>query len=288
MADFLRSLGKILLWALVLFLLVLLGLYLGQGYFVYPGRALYRGESPEWQARTANVHVSGFTPVQFSQEEGAVEIRGLWRPTHEGSAPLMLWFHDRDESVTEILHQLRPLQDLEIHIYAMEYRGYGQSAGNPSQKDLVADAERAFDDLVGGRADVWANAVYAGGWGLGAALAVDLAGRRPIRAVVAFAPFSNIEDVFSRQLPYMPSHLVLRDSWDAKALLQRGTCPVYVVYGTESKIPPAEQSRAWKIWGDSRVTLRPVEGASEEDLLRKAGPGLYEDIGDFLIDAGRW
>lgn len=288
MAKFFKGLGKVLLWTIFLFILVLLGLHLGQGYFVYPGRALYRGESPEWQARIANVRVSGFEPVQLSQDEGAMDIRGLWRQGPEIGAPAILWFHDRHESITEIGHQLKPLEALKCHIFAMEYRGYGQSPGDPSQAALVADAERVFDYMVGARDDVNADAVFAAGWGMGATLAVDLAGRRPVKAVLAFSPFTNIEDVFKRQLPFVPAGLVLRDSWDAASLLRRGTCPVFVVYGTESKTPtPAASSRAWKDYAPDRVTLRPVANADEDTLLRLAGEDFWYDVDEFLDEATR-
>ncbi len=292
MGKFLKGLGKLLLWLLILALILLFAVYLGQGYLVYPGRALYRGESPEWQARVANVSAQGYEPMQLDPEEGATDdaaltIRGLWAQAPGQGAAALLWLHDRHESVTEISHQLKPLRDLKVHVFAMEFRGFGQSRGSPAEEGIVSDAAKVYDYLRNERDDVLPDRIYAGGWGLGGSVAMALAGRRPLAGVIAFEPIPSLAEVLAEQIPFVPLRHVLRDSYDARALLQRGDCPVFAVYAGADP-PSVKRALAVEERGAGRVRLRGVTEATADSLLSRAlQQGVMEEIDSFLADPRR-
>jgi fermentation-respiration switch protein FrsA (DUF1100 family) len=63
---------------------------------------------------------------------------------------------------------------LQINLFFMDYRGYGNSAGYPSEPGLAMDAAAALD-YVASRRDVDVSRIFIFGSSLGGAVAIRLA-----------------------------------------------------------------------------------------------------------------
>jgi pimeloyl-ACP methyl ester carboxylesterase len=91
-------------------------------------------------------------------------------------------------------------------IYALHYRGYGGSAGRPTEADLVADAIALFDTVQRRHPDVVVI-----GRSLGTGIAIQVAARRHSRHLVLVTPYDSIAEVAAGRYPAFPVHWIVQD-----------------------------------------------------------------------------
>lgn len=85
-----------------------------------------------------------------------------------------------------------------VNVLAIDYRGYGDSQGSPTEKGLVNDAEAALDFVISRKLDP-----YLFGRSLGGAVAIKLAQIRghEIKGLMVENTFTNISDMVDAVLP---------------------------------------------------------------------------------------
>jgi uncharacterized protein len=121
--------------------------------------------------------------------------RGYWILHLHGNA-------DSAFSIAQLRH-CEQLRAFGFSVLCFDYEGFGLSSGVPTEEHLNADAEAAYETLLGrgvppGRIIIW-------GHSLGSAPAVQLAARHPqAAALVLFGAFTSIADVAAERYPYLP------------------------------------------------------------------------------------
>uniref|UniRef100_A0A1B6GS72 AB hydrolase-1 domain-containing protein n=1 Tax=Cuerna arida TaxID=1464854 RepID=A0A1B6GS72_9HEMI len=117
------------------------------------------------------------------------------------NATVFLYLHGSAGTRTSS-HRLRLyhlVNQLGYHLVTFDYRGYGDSTGEPlTESDLVRDSMTVFtwlrDRVVSGNIFVWGHSL---GTGVGAHLANEIQSRNEkINGLVLEAPFNNMKDEF--------------------------------------------------------------------------------------------
>jgi fermentation-respiration switch protein FrsA (DUF1100 family) len=116
-------------------------------------------------------------------------------------------------------------------VLLFDYPGYGKSRGRPSEAGCYAAADAAYDWLTQVKG-VEASDVILYGGSLGGAVAVDLASRRPHRALVLVSTFTAMPDVGQQLYPWLPVRWLMRNRFDSLAKIHRCRQPVFVAHGT--------------------------------------------------------
>jgi len=281
MKSLLKTLFRISAWLGVFLGIVLFILYLVQGYFVYPGRAIYRGENPEWQERVTLGTITGYSSVQVESSDRQSTIHGLWSGANGKGAPAILWFHGNDEGLAEIGYQLKPMREMGYNIFAMEYRGFGRSTGAPSEKGLLADAEAVYDYLEE-QGEIRSGKIVAGGRSLGASVALELAASRDCAAVVMLTPFTTLPDFMKQRFPWIPVGYLVSDRYDALALLRDAPAPVFIAIGPKDPYHTLAMAEALAAAGGDSVKTYSVPGAGYDDFFSKGGSDLWDEVSTFI------
>ncbi|HUQ52950.1 MAG TPA: alpha/beta hydrolase [Gammaproteobacteria bacterium] len=120
-------------------------------------------------------------------------------------------------------------------LYALSWRGYGGSTGSPTEAGLMADARAAYADLT---QRVAADRVVLYGESLGTTVAVMLAAEQPVRALLLDSSFDSALDVARWRFPWLPTTLLLRDTYRADLAAQRVAAPVLQVHCADDPITP--------------------------------------------------
>jgi fermentation-respiration switch protein FrsA (DUF1100 family) len=123
-----------------------------------------------------------------------------------------------------------------------DYRGYGASTGKPNEKGTYLDAEAAFDRLAG-ELSFAPRRIILYGESLGGAIAIELALRRTVAAVVVEDTFTSLGDVGASLYPWLPVRLFLRARYDSLSKIGRVTAPVLVIHSPEDDLVPFEFGR---------------------------------------------
>jgi uncharacterized protein len=167
----------------------------------------------------------------------------------------------------------RALSRAGLSVLLLDYRGYGGNPGRPSESGLGADARAAYKALSA-RGDVERVVVF--GESLGAAVAVDLAQRADIHALVLRSPFTSLRDVARVHYPFLPAGALLRDRFDVEDAVRRVGAPVVVIAGARDSIVPPEQSR--QVARAAGAELIEVAEADHNDPSLGAGEAVVRAI----------
>ena len=137
------------------------------------------------------------------------------------------------------------LADGGMSVLLAEYRGFGDTAGEPSEAGLRDDAVGAIA-YARSRPDVDASRIVAVGYSLGTGVAVEAAEVTAPAALVLLAPYTSLPDVAWSRLPGLPYHHLMRTQFDSLSRVPGLHSPVLVVRGSaDQEIPPEQSQRVF-------------------------------------------
>ncbi|MHB1702578.1 MAG: alpha/beta hydrolase [Acidobacteriaceae bacterium] len=145
-------------------------------------------------------------------ETGHPQLTGWWIPAAPRTDLTILYFHDGRGNLGDTIPALKPLHDLGLNIFAIDYRGFGHSDPiHPSEKRMYADGDAAWAYLTDTR-KLPPSRIVVYGDRIGAAVAAQTALRHPdAAAAILIAPFASLlpramADPRSRIVPSMLFH----------------------------------------------------------------------------------
>ena len=223
----------------------------------------------------------GVTEIEVAARDGA-RLHGWFRQSGENAGEpsprgLVIYFGGNAEEVSGQMFDAEQLAPWSVA--AVNYRGYGLSEGDPGEAALATDAVAVYDRLAA-RGDVDPDRIVIFGRSLGSGVAVQLAARRPVRAVMLISPFDSLRSIARRQYPIVPVSLLLKHPFDSLALAPRIESPLLVLAGDrDTLIPPALSRRLHDAWaGPKRWEL--VPGADHNDI--SSHPRYWPAMREFL------
>jgi pimeloyl-ACP methyl ester carboxylesterase len=127
-------------------------------------------------------------------------------------------------------------------VFILEYPGYGERPGSPSQASFDAAAEEAYRWL---REEYPKLPVCVVGESIGSGPAAHLATlAKPPDKVVLIVPFDNLASVVKDHLPFVPASLVLFDRWDNVQALQSYAGRIEIFAAIDDRVTPVYHARA--------------------------------------------
>ena len=220
-------------------------------FIYYPSRTL--------AADPASVGLQ-FRDVTFTAADG-VELHG-WLIA--GRTPTtLLYSHGNGGNIGDRVGIARLLvEQLGVGVFMYDYRGYGRSAGAPSEAGLVRDALAARAAAL--REGVPAERLVYFGRSLGSAVTVDLALAHPPRGVVLESPFTSIRAMGNAVLP--GAGYLFRTRWDSLAKIGGLRAPLLVIHGESDEVVPFAQGRALFEAAPEPKTFVTLRGSRHYDL----------------------
>jgi len=129
----------------------------------------------------------------FLTTSDGVKIHTWWAET-PGAQRTVLYFHGNAGNLSLRLPTIGWLQQLPANVLAVDYRGYGKSEGKPTEEGVYRDGEAAYDYLVREH-KIPAEQIVVLGQSLGTTVAVDVASKKPVGAVILEAGFPSAKRV---------------------------------------------------------------------------------------------
>jgi len=215
-------------------------------------------------------------PLALLRPDGA-ELRGWLVKPPAAPAALLAYFGGNGEEVSWQV----PIADRfgGRAVALVNYRGYGESTGRPSEAALTADAV-ALVDALATRSDVDGARMALMGRSLGSGVATYVASRRAVDRVVLVSPFDSVAAVAAKHFPAALVRLVLSDRYDAASLAAGIRVPLLaIVAGRDDIVPVANSRSLYERWGGEKRWLE-LPRAGHNDLQDDAR--FWEAIGEFL------
>lgn len=255
-------------------------------------RELSRLDQPEVTARLFHPRKSRAAPgrVRVAVAPGialAGQLHVGWR-----GAPAILFFHGNGEVADDYSDVGMIFRQLGVSFLVMDYRGYGQSDGEPSATTMLADAHavwRAFPGLLRD-AGVVPRGMAVMGRSLGSAPALELAARaedKPV-AVILDSAFCTTEVLLQQLGIVLYPHLEMGEGFDNDIKMAQAALPVLIIHGEEDELLPVSEARELHDLAGAVVKkLYLVERAGHNDVMALAGEGYFRTVVGFLNDLVR-
>lgn len=185
--------------------------------------------------------VPGLVRLWIDSPQGKVEA---WFLPGDGVSaatpgPLVIFAHGNAELIDLWPDALAPYRRLGVSVLLPEFRGYGRSAGSPSQRAITEDLVR-IHDLALGRPEVDRSRVLLHGRSLGGGAACALASARPPRALILQSTFTSVTAMARRY--WIPGFLV-RDPFDNLEVVRRLQPRLLIIHGDRDELIPFQHAR---------------------------------------------
>jgi pimeloyl-ACP methyl ester carboxylesterase len=217
---------------------------------------------------------------EYLQTAGGQTIHARWFPC-PGAHGAALFCHDRSANLS-ICWPAREVErwhrETGLSVLLFDYPGYGRSSGAPSERGCSEAADTAYNWLTEEQ-KIAPGEVLLVGRSLGTAVAVDLASRRPHRALVLIGSFTSIPDVAQTRFPFLPARLLMRNRFDSAGRIGRSTRPVLIVHGTKDVIVPFCLGQQLFEAAHQPRRLIVVPGAGHDDSVLA---GFFPELRRFL------
>jgi uncharacterized protein len=143
--------------------------------------------------------------------------------------------------------ELDQLSRLGADAYLVDYRGYGDNSGSPTEEKLAADAQAVWKFVTTARHIPPSRVVLLGeslGGGVATRLASELSqAGTPPGGLILRSTFSGLAEVASYHYPWLPVKTFLIDRFPSAERIAHVTCPVLVLHGNADEIVPFESGK---------------------------------------------
>ena len=246
---------------LICFLGMVLYLYLNQRKMLYYPQPFDRN----WE------HVKENVPFEYQIEHEGVKLHG-WL-IHPERKTLLVYYGGNGEEASQLIDLFKPLEN--VATLLVNYRGYGESEGSPTEEHLVGDALAILDD-VKERFD----SIVLLGRSLGSGIAVQVAAAREVDHLVLVTPYDSIAAVGQGMYPWAPVKLLAKDPYDSlTAAKQVQTPSLFLVAETDRIVPTKHAKKLYDHWSGPKEWVM-VPGSDHNSIIEF--PQYWQALKSFL------
>ncbi len=220
---------KAVLWALKIALVVYIGLclllFLRQSALVY-------FPSAEILQTPAEIGLA-YEDVQLLTSDGL--CLAAWYVPFPDAQKTVLICHGNGGNIGDRLPVINLFHEMRLNVLIFDYRGYGGSAGRPSETGTYRDAMAAWQYLELKRGIAPGNIVVFGR-SLGGAVAAQLAQQKAPGALILEATFTSIPELADRFYPWLPIRWLCRFSYNTLERMPKINCPVMIAHSRDDEM----------------------------------------------------
>ncbi len=149
----------------------------------------------------------------------------------------------------------------DIRIVTFNFRGYGESGGQPAEDVLLEDGLKIFD---------WCAQEYGEtallGFSLGSSVAAYVGSHRHAQKVVLVAAFSSVAKLMQAKLALLPN-FIIRHHFDTAAFVQNILSPLYLYVAEDDLVVPISHARNLKENVRNLAEYSEFSGYEHKELL---------------------
>ena len=191
------------------------------------------------------------TPDQVNESAGAAKLErwndgsgraiGMKRlsPRQPADGQVLITYGNGSWTVASA-HYADDIQRLaRLDVFILEYPGYADRSGSPSQNSIFNAADEALRSLSTNKP------TYLVGESLGSGVAAYLAGMHPdrIAGIILLSPFNRLTSVAQDHMPFFPVSLMLVDRFPSADYLRNYHGPVGIMVDGRDEVVPKKFGR---------------------------------------------
>lgn len=204
--------------------------------------------------------------LNFTSGDGT-PLHGWWLPAAADAVGTVIHLHGSDRNVTYTIRNCAWLTAHGFNVFAVDYRGYGQSAGAPSRDGLIQDCVAAIE-YIQTREDLNPTKICLWGQSMGGQLAIVAASQvaqGTIKAVAAEATYARHSDHIKDKMAQLgPLWLMQWGAWlftsdnqSADRVVQQIDAPLLLIHGqADTGVLPYHSERLYAAASDPKELWR--------------------------------
>lgn len=256
------------------YVLLLLLLWWGQSHLVF------HPEVPHREVRNTPADAGlAFQALRIPTEDGET-LAGWFVPGPREDSPAVLFLHGNAGNIGHRIETLEMLHAAGAATLIIDYRGFGESSGKPTEQGTYRDARAAWNWLVHERA-IEASRIVIFGRSLGSAIAAHLAAEVRPAGLILEAAFRSMPELGAHHYPWAPVRWLSRFRYDTADSLRRVECPTLIVHARNDEIVPFEHAERLAAIQPPVVELLPLDGG-HNDAMFASYRRYTEALGRFI------
>lgn len=149
-------------------------------------------------------------------------------------------------------------------VYLVNYRGYGGSSGEASEKGLYSDALAIFDQIRSKHSNISVL-----GRSLGSGVATYLASRREFEKLVLITAYDSVQSMAQERFPLYPMSILLKDKYDSVSRVKDIDVKTLVLVAEKDNVITMKHSQKLiDAFPVSKVDVKIIEGVGHNTILR--------------------
>ena len=205
------------------------------------------------------------------QPEAGVKLNALYFRTDSAMRKgLVVYFHGNADDLKRWGEYADDFTNNHYDILMIDYRQFGKSTGELSEKALHTDARYVYD---------WAknhfpeNKIVIYGRSLGTGIATRLASETNPKMLLLETPYFSLIDVGKSYLPILPYNLLLRYKMRTDLCIKAVKCPIHLFHGTKDEVVPYQSS----------IKLANLLNKKPSEILTTIPEGKHKNLGEFRL-----
>jgi len=170
------------------------------------------------------------------EADDGVKLSSWYIPPKNGNDKIILYLHGNGGNISYRIGEYSLFLDENYGLFALDYRGYGNSKGSPSEEGLYKDARSAVKFIEDKGFNTENIILY--GESLGSGIAIQLASEKDFHAVILESPFTSMTNVAKEHYPFLPVSLLLNHKFDSLSKLHNVDENVLIMHGDKDNIVP--------------------------------------------------
>jgi hypothetical protein len=220
---------------------------------------------------------SHYKVIQTRTNDG-LTLKGWYHAPQDETKPVLLWFHGNAQN-----HASRAYWTLDYiakgyGVVLAGYRGYAGNPGSPSEQGFYSDAKAWVDKLLQDF-NISKERIIVYGESLGSGVAVEMASRYDLGALILHAPYSSVIDIAFYRFPILPTSLLLKDHFNSFQKIRNVREPVLIIHGRLDKVIPIHYGRKLFKQANEPKTFIEIPEAGHNNLYNYA---VSQTVIDFL------
>ncbi len=238
--------------------------------YVGIGVLLYSFQKELLYHPTPNVKIE-YPQIVLHQEDAEVVVHVL----NEGHQNAILYFGGNAESMAQSANYIAA-QFPEFTCYLMDYRGFGESTGEPSEAALYGDALALYDRVAKKH-----ERISIGGRSLGTGIATYVAAYREVSKLALITPYDSIVSVAQGRYPLYPADLLLKEKYDSLSRVKEIKAKTFIVVAQNDKvIPRVHTQNLINAFNKEQLQVRVIKNRGHIDI--SSDKIYYKIMQDFI------
>ncbi|WP_072682396.1 alpha/beta hydrolase [Arcobacter sp. LA11] len=209
-----------------------------------------------------------YFPTTYTKIDGVEEIYFKFNSIklqgwvlNKGQEKALIYYGGNAENIEQNIDSFKTLFPNRT-VYLINYRGYGKSQGNPTEKNLFADGLKVFDEIK-----LKHKSISLMGRSLGSGIASYISSKKEVEKLVLITPYDSILNVAKEAYSFLPVSFLLKDKYESFKYVSNIKASTLILYAKKDEvINPKRTKRLINEFKKEQISSVIIKNANHNDI----------------------